>query len=90
MVRTIQGKKVQPSAVSLGDAYLSGNERMLVDAMLVKLAHAIDNCDSSRDLRPLMNGMFEALDRLHALDAAAGVEDEANETPLATILKLAQ
>ena len=37
-----------------------------------------------------MNGMFEALDRLNALDASAGIEDETNTTPLAQILKMAQ
>lgn len=86
----MQGKKPQPFTTSLEDAYLNGSERDLVDAMLLKLAHAIDNCDSSRDLRPLMNGMFEALDRLNALDASAGIEEETNTTPLAQILKMAQ
>lgn len=87
---TIQGKKVKPAFVSLEDAFQNGTERDLVNAMIIKLTHSIDNCDSSRDLRPLMNGMFEALDRLKAIDAAASVEDETNETPLASVLRMAQ
>lgn len=90
MVITIQGKKATRAFVSLEDAYLTGTERDLTEAIIVKLAHAIDQCDSSRDLRPLMNGIFEAIDRLHALEAADGVDEEKNDTPLATILKLAQ
>lgn len=86
----IQGKSVKPAFVSLEDAFVNGSERDLVKAAIVKLTHHIDNCDSSRDLRPLINGMFEALDRLKSLDAAAGVEEKTNETPLANVLRMAQ
>ena len=80
-----QGKKIAPAFTSLEDAFLNGSERDLVVALIVKLTHTIDGCDSARDLRPLMNGTFEALDRLHAIDAATNGGGK-DETPLAVIL----
>ena len=43
--------------------------------------------DSGRDIKPLATGMFEAIDRVKALEAA---QDSISNTPLAQILAEAE
>lgn len=83
-------KRTKTAVLSAETAFQSGNEAEFIRAVLSKYAHIIDECDSARDMKPLATGAFEAWDRLKALEAAANVEDETNETPLATVLRMAQ
>ena len=49
-----------------------------------KYAEVIDATESGRDMKPLITGMFEAIDRLKALEDAEAAET--GETPLSRIL----
>lgn len=57
-------------AVSMESAWLSGGEVAAVRAAVQKYAQVIDTTESGRDMKPLITGMFEAMDRLKALEAA--------------------
>lgn len=59
----------------------------MIDAIVRKYARVLDMTDSGRDIKPLVTGMFEAVDRLHALEAAQGATEN---TPLADILAEAE
>lgn len=56
-----------------------------VRAAIVKYAKVLDMTDSGRDIKPLVTGMFEMIDRLKALESRDS-EIKA-ETPLFKILK---
>jgi hypothetical protein len=53
-------------------------------AIVRKYARVLDMTDSGRDIKPLATGLFEAMERVRALEAR---QDEA--TPLAEILEMA-
>ena len=56
-------------------------------AAIVKYAKVLDMTDSGRDMKPLVSGMFEAIDRLKALENKTS--NNAKITPLSEILKKA-
>ena len=56
-------------------------------AAIVKYAKVLDMTDSGRDLKPLVSGMFEAIDRLKALENKSS--NNCKVTPLSDILKKA-
>ena len=67
-----QKQKLDGGAVSMESAWLSGGEVGAVRAAVLKYAQVIDTTESGRDMKPLITGMFEAMDRLKALEAAGG------------------
>ena len=72
---------------SIEEAWAAGDEVGMVRAVVRKYARVLDMTDSGRDIKPLATGMFEAVDKLHAMEAASGA---GNVTPLADILKKAE
>ena len=73
-----------PESVEL--AWRSEGEIGATRAAIVKYAKVLDKTDSGRDMKPLVSGMFEAIDRLKALEASGKVD---NGTPLLRILEKA-
>ena len=72
---------------SVEQAYRENGEIGAVESAIIKYAKVLDMTDSGRDIRPLVTGMFEAIDRLKALEATnAG----ATNTALFTILQKAE
>lgn len=69
-----------PESVEM--AWAEGDELAVYRAVVRKYARVLDMTDSGRDIKPLATGMFEAMDRVRALEAQRG----ASETPLADIL----
>ena len=53
-----------------------------------KYAEVIDATESGRDMKPLITGMFEAIDRLKALEDAEAAET--GDNPLSKILKMSE
>lgn len=76
---------VREDYASLEDAWLEGGEIAVTRMAVRKYAQVIDVTESGRDMKPLISGMFDAIDRLNALEDA----DSEEETPLSEILKLA-
>lgn len=86
----MQGKRIPPlEGHSVEVAYINGNESDVMNEIIVKLAHSIDNCDSARDVRSLIAAMIDALDRRRQL---AAVDATANgpESPLSVIMGRAE
>lgn len=72
---------------SIEQAWREGGEIGAVKASIIKYAKVLDMTDSGRDIKPLVTGMMEMVDRLKALESR---DSEAkSETPLFTILKKA-
>lgn len=72
---------------SIEQAWREEGEIGAVRASIVKYAKVLDMTDSGRDIKPLVSGMMEMVDRLKALESR---DSEAKaETPLFTILKKA-
>ena len=83
MARSI--KDVTPTSVK--QAYIEQGEIGAVKACILKYAETIDCKDSARDMKPLITGMFEAIDRLKAIESR---DEKANaDTALFKILKAA-
>lgn len=72
-----------PESVEL--AWREQGEIGAVKAAITKYAKVIDMTDSGRDMKPLVTGMFEMVDRLKALESRD--TDSKSETPLFKILK---
>ena len=72
---------------SIEQAWASRDEIATTSAIVRKYARVLDMTDSGRDIKPLASGMFEAIDRLKALEAASS---GAKNTPLAEILAEAE
>lgn len=72
---------------SIEAAWASGSELDVARAVVTKYARVLDMTDSGRDIKPLATGMFEAIDRVKALEAA---QDSISNTPLAQILAEAE
>ena len=78
---------VRDGFASLETAWESGGEIAVTRQAVRKYAQVIDVTESGRDMKPLITGMFEAIDRLKALEAA---QNTAEDTPLAQILAEAE
>ena len=78
-------KDVTPTSVK--EAYITQGEVGAVKACILKYAETIDMKDSARDMKPLISGMFEAIDRLKALESRDGKTN--SDTALFKILKAA-
>lgn len=69
---------------SIEELWAAGDEIGMTRAIVRKYARVLDMTDSGRDIKPLATGLFEALERVRALEAR-----ESTSTPLAEILKMA-
>lgn len=72
---------------SVEQAWRNDGEIGAVRAAIFKYAKVLDMTDSGRDMKPLVSGMFEAIDRLKSLEAHTG--NKSKVTPLAEILNKA-
>lgn len=72
---------------SVEQAWREEGEIGAVRASIIKYAKVLDMTDSGRDMKPLVSGMFEAIDRLKSLEAHTS--SKAKITPLADILNKA-
>lgn len=72
---------------SIEQAWRNEGEIGAVKASIVKYAKVLDMTDSGRDIKPLVTGMFEMVDRLKVLEARDS--ELKAETPLFEILKAA-
>ena len=68
---------------SIEEAWASGDELAMAKAVVRKYARVLDMTDSGRDIKPIATGMFEAMDRVKALEAA---QDTNGKAPLFRIL----
>ena len=68
---------------SVEAAYRESGEIGAVRSVIIKYAKVLDMTDSGRDIKPLASGLFEAIDRLKALEAGPGAKEN---TALFTIL----
>ncbi len=82
MSRKKQPQNSVPESVE--QAWREQGEIGAVRASIVKYAKVLDMTDSGRDMKPLVTGMFEAIDRLKALEAHTSSKGKI--TPLAEIL----
>lgn len=71
---------------SVEQAYRESGEIGAIKSAIIKYAKVLDMTDSGRDIRPLVTGMFEAIDRLKALEA---INTETNNTALFKVLEKA-
>lgn len=69
---------------SIEELWANGDELGMTRAIVRKYARVLDMTDSGRDIKPLATGLFEAMERVRALEAR---QDKA--TPLAEILEMA-
>ena len=67
---------------SIEEAWAEGDELAMARAVVRKYARVLDMTDSGRDIKPLATGMFEAMDRVRALEA----KQNTSNTPLASIM----
>ena len=72
---------------SVEQAWRKEGEIGAVRAAIAKYAKVLDMTDSGRDIKPLVSGMFEAIDRLKSLEAHTS--NKTKITPLADILNKA-
>lgn len=72
---------------SIEQAWRKQGEIGAVKAAIAKYAKVLDMTDSGRDIKPLVTGMFEMIDRLKALESRDS--DVSADTPLFRILKSA-
>ena len=70
---------------SIEEAWAAGDEIATTRAVVRKYARVLDMTDSGRDIKPLATGLFEAIDRLHAIEER--ISGDAG-TPLDNIMKL--
>ena len=68
---------------SIEKAWRESGEIGVCKASIVKYAKVLDMTDSGRDIKPLVSGMFEMIDRLKSLEAKQTTN---NTTPLLRIL----
>jgi hypothetical protein len=80
-----QPKDFTPESVE--KAWREEGEIGAVRAAIAKYAKVIDMTDSGRDMKPLVTGMFEMVDRLKALESRDS--EIKSETPLFRILNAA-
>lgn len=80
--------KPLPEAVetSIETSWRDGGEISATREVVRKYARVLDMTDSGRDIKPLASGMFEAIDRLKALEEAEAARD--CDTPLSRIVNM--
>lgn len=78
---------VREGFASLESAWDEGGEIAVTRQAVRKYAQVIDVTESGRDIKPLISGMFDAIDRLKSLEAIEGIE---NDTPYAQIMREAE
>ena len=71
---------------SVEQAWREQGEMGAVKASIIKYAKVLDMTDSGRDIKPLVTGMFEMVDRLKSLEAQ---DTSKTTTPLFEILSKA-
>lgn len=71
---------------SIAEAWKKQGEIGATKAAIKKYAKVLDKTESGRDIKPLISGMFEAIDRLKALEAH---DTGKKESPLVAILNKA-
>ena len=79
--------RVRQDFASLETAWNEGGELAVTQQAVRKYAQVIDVTESGRDMKPLISGMFEAIDRLKALESRDGNANA--DTALFKILKAA-
>ena len=77
---------VRDDFASIEDAWLEGGEIAATRQAVRKYAQIIDVTESGRDMKLLISGMFDAIDRLKMLEAS----NTENDNPMATILAEAE
>ena len=78
---------VRDGFASLEQAWDKGGEIAVTRQAVRKYAQVIDVTESGRDMKPLITGMFEAIDRLKSLE----MQDQSeSETPYAQIMREAE
>lgn len=78
--------RVREDYASLESAWMDGGELAVTEQAIRKYTQVIDVTESGRDMKPLISGMFEAIDRYKALQAAT----PGHENALAQILREAE
>lgn len=71
---------------SIEQAWAQRDDLAVANAVALKYARVLDMTDSGRDIKPLATGLFDAINRVHAIEQAMGVD----ENPLADILAQAE
>lgn len=79
-------KSIPTTSTSIATAWSKGGEIEATRQAVRKYAEVIDVTESGRDMKPLITGMFEAIDRLKALEDAEAAKD--GDTPLSKILNM--
>lgn len=79
---------VREDYAGIEQAWLSGGELAATRMAVQKYAQVIDVTESGRDMKPLISGMFEAMDRLKQLEEIAS--RDTRETPLDNVLRMAR
>lgn len=79
-----KNKPLSDSTTTIELAWRDGDELSVTREVVRKYARVLDMTDSGRDIKPLASGMFEAIDRLKALEDAEAAKTGA--TPLDQIL----
>lgn len=77
-------KSIPSTSTPLVEAWEKGGEIEVTRYAVRKYAEVIDVTESGRDMKPLITGMFEAIDRLKAIEDAEAAKTGA--TPLDQIL----
>ncbi len=77
-------KSIAKTSTSIAAAWEKGGEIEATRQSVRKYAEVIDVTESGRDMKPLITGMFEAIDRLKALEEAEAARE--GDTPLSQIL----
>lgn len=70
---------------SIEELWVKGDELGMARAVVRKYARVLDMTDSGRDIKPLVTGMFEAMQRVKAIEGNLGEQD----TPLNRIMEMA-
>ena len=78
---------VREDYASLESAWIEGGELAVTEMAVKKYAQVIDVTESGRDMKPLITGMFEAIDRLKVMQAQS---EDAERSPLFKILEEAR
>ena len=72
---------------SIEEAWDRRDKAAVLNAMIKKYARVLDMTDSGRDIKPLASGMLETIAQLEALE---GDISRSEDTPLASVLRMAQ
>ena len=78
--------RVREGYASLESAWVDGGEIAVTEQAIRKYTQVIDVTESGRDMKPLISGMFEAIDRYKALQAST----PGHENALVQILREAE